>query len=720
MKLYFHVHISATDTYITAAVETDNTDEDLKSCLKPVCKCLEEKASLCIDLNNLKLFNDKKKPVQLTDAVASLGNGVDLTVQATQIENKNKIVYEKSDIRKVSNGYGLVKHDGKSALHCENDEVVAPLLKKALQHASKKRNDLALLQYKEVLSAHANNHDALFGAAYIYYKAERYKDCVPYFEKLVSKGASEEVTVLLDFSRALTKAGDPNKAASVISRCINDLKRLSHSATQIHDANVALGEALESMGQLPNAFQLYLTVSQMTEKQHLSALIGYARIGYQINHVSLDDVFIVILNAVAHRKNDTKFHSYFADMVQENGGYDALRKQMHDLWFDAQTVLYIGTFLRECGALEECLKLVKHAFSLSASNNVALLVLHIHENLCLVQEGLAHVAGFFNSSLEHQVVRRIDLSPFAKVIKYIEKNETEQLETYVCQQLAPEKEAKMPLPKGNLSSTELELLALYFTVVKIFYVNGYLSAVPLFIKLLDPLFKANEKLHLTSIRNEQAYYRCMSQIYETLPPPTQSTSATPKLYFVGESHVLPAAWRTVKGTSNEFTIHPVLVTGLKINHLRKESRFYTKFSLQHALNDVPQGAACVFAFGEIDCREGIVRAVEKCSYDSVEECMKSLVEVYVKCLLDVQKKKKAKIFVHPVPPVLAETLENVVKFNTILKARVVKTPKLLWLDFFDDLLDGEGGQMKAEYEFDGTHLNPSYLSLLERSIEKHL
>lgn len=716
MKLYFHLQLLHSGSYLTAAVETENADDNLKSCLNHLCKFLYEKRKIDIDVHHLQLFNEKKKSVSLDAVISSFTNGVDLMVKVDDVASKSKIIYEKTDIQNADSGYGSVKSD--SLVYSGNDETVAPLLKKASKHLTNKRHDLALSIYMDVLKTHPNNHDALFGVAYIYFNAERFKESTTYFEKLISKGPADEV-LLLDFSRALIQSGDAAKAASVVSRCINDLKRSNKPVEQIHDANVVLGEALESMGQLPNAFQLFLTVSQMTEKQHLAGLIGYARIGYQINHVTLDDVFIVILNAVAHHKNDTKFHSYFADMVQETGGFDALRKQMHDLWFDSKTVLYIGTFLRECGALDECLKLIKHAFSLDSSNtNIALLILHIYENLCTVEPGLTVAAEFFNAMLQHQVVRKIDLSPFTKVIQFLEKKELDKLEQYLCQQLAPEKEAKQPSPKGNLSTTELELLGLYFTVVKICYVNGYLNVIPLFIKLMDPLFKMNDDLHTTSIRNEQAYYSCISKIYEAVPPSCSAVSSQ-KLYFVGDSHVLPVAWRTISGSGSEYCIHPILVTGLKIWHLRKESRFYTKSSFHHSLKAIPQGAVCVFAFGEIDCREGITSAVQKCKYDSIDDGMKHLVEIYVKCLLEVKKKKKAKIFVHPIPPVLKETIKNVIKFNEHLKSRVLKTPKLFWLDFLEELID-ENDSLKNLYEFDGTHLHPKYVSLLESSLQKHL
>jgi len=720
MKLYFHFQLVPLDSYITAAVETEGTDDKVKGCLKNLCEYLYEKRKLDIDVNNLQLFNEKKKSISLDAVVNTFSNGSDLTVKVDESACKNKITCEKSDIQSSTDtGIGSLKLASGAATKADDDDTIAPLLKKASKQLSNKRHDLALEIYNDVLKAHPNNHDALFGVAYIYFNVERYKESTAYFQKLISKGPADEV-LLLDYSRALIHSGDATKAASVVSRCINDLKRSNKPVEQIHDSNVVLAEALESMGQLPNAFQLYLTVSQMTEKQHLAALIGYARIGYQINHVTLDDVFIVILNAVAHHKNDTKFHSYFADMVRENGGFDALRKQMHDLWFDAKTVLYIGTFLRECGALDECLKLVKHAFSLDKTNaNITLLLLHIHENLCNIEPGLTLTAEFLNAKLSYQLVRKIDLSPFTRVIKFLEKKETSQLEEYLCKQLAPEKEARQPMPKGNLSNMELDLLGLYFTIVKACYVNGHLNIVPLFVKLLDPLFKMTDDLHKTSIRNEQAYYSCISNIYATLPPTTASLTL-PKIYMIGDSHVLPAAWRTVKGNNgNQFCINPVLVTGLKIWHLRKESQFYTKSSYQNSLKTIPQGATCIFTLGEIDCREGVEKAVQTCKYDSRDEAMKHLVDIYVKCLLDVKKTKKGKIFVHPVSPVLKETFNSVSSFNQHLKNRILKTPKLMWLEFVDDLVS-ENDVLKKEYEFDGTHLHPNYVALLERGLQKHL
>ena len=43
-------------------------------------------------------------------------------------------------------------------------------------------------------------------------------------------------------------------------------------------------------------------------------------------------------------------------------------------------------------------------------------------------------------------------------------------------------------------------------------------------------------------------------------------------------------------------------------------------------------------------------------------------------------------------------------------------PSLYWLDFFDALLSPDGDALAAGLALDGTHLHPSYVSLLEAAL----
>jgi len=92
------------------------------------------------------------------------------------------------------------------------------------------------------------------------------------------------------------------------------------------------------------------------------------------------------------------------------------------------------------------------------------------------------------------------------------------------------------------------------------------------------------------------------------------------------------------------------------------------------------------------------------------------VDIYIKTLLKLISDRQFKIYIHPVVPVLNETRYIVKMFNEILKQNVEKHTKLHWLNFFDELLSNNGSNLKPEFELDGTHLHPKYVSLLESAL----
>jgi len=125
----------------------------------------------------------------------------------------------------------------------------------------------------------------------------------------------------------------------------------------------------------------------------------------------------------------------------------------------------------------------------------------------------------------------------------------------------------------------------------------------------------------------------------------------------------------------------------------------------------------VFVFGEIDCREGLLIAVDKCKYESLEEGIAVGVKAYVKAIENVSKNRQLTAYVHPIVPVLDATRSTVIAFTKHLKEAVLKSPVLRWLEFFDDLLTPEGG-FKLDYYLDGTHMSPTYSPLLERALNQ--
>ena len=87
----------------------------------------------------------------------------------------------------------------------------------------------------------------------------------------------------------------------------------------------------------------------------------------------------------------------------------------------------------------------------------------------------------------------------------------------------------------------------------------------------------------------------------------------------GDSHSMSSAWHTITVKSQRRLLVPKLVTGLKCFHLRPESDFFPKYNFKCVVDTIPDGADVVFMFGEIDCRDGIIRGVERAAYKDLEE-----------------------------------------------------------------------------------------------------
>ena len=163
------------------------------------------------------------------------------------------------------------------------------------------------------------------------------------------------------------------------------------------------------------------------------------------------------------------------------------------------------------------------------------------------------------------------------------------------------------------------------------------------------------------------------------------------------------------------------MTGLKHWHLRPGADFYPKRNFQTVVKEaIPDGADVVFLFGEIDCREGILVAVEKGRYPSLAAGMEATMAHFFAAVEELRVKRKLnRVFIHPIVPVLNETRQIVTQYNALFKERVLATGgRLTWLDgVFEGLLTPGGGALRPEYEFDGTHLHPSYLTLVADAVD---
>ena len=249
---------------------------------------------------------------------------------------------------------------------------------------------------------------------------------------------------------------------------------------------------------------------------------------------------------------------------------------------------------------------------------------------------------------------------------------------------------------------------------------GFIQFCDPLVQLLTPLREGRD-LHMTSIRNEQAYFACVSMLTKDVPRPIDFS--LPSIYVVGDSHTLSSAWRTVSIGEKLHLLRPFLVTGLKIWHLREKSRFYPKRNFWSVIERIPQGATVIMLLGEIDCREGLLVAMEKLKYDSLEEGARATISIYKQILEKLQKERGFRILVHPPVSTLKETRPIIHTFSVVLKEEIssIASPTLQFLDVADKFVTPDWSTLKPQYELDGTHLRSCYVpEILEPALNQML
>ena len=267
--------------------------------------------------------------------------------------------------------------------------------------------------------------------------------------------------------------------------------------------------------------------------------------------------------------------------------------------------------------------------------------------------------------------------------------------------------------------------------------------------------------------------------------PTTTTSTigidididTRYIYVLGDSHTLPLAWHhhtsNTPNTPNILFV-PRLVTGVKHWHLRDFkyqdkhgkslpitsaqkhlNQFYPKVNFNQVVASIPMQSEVLLLIGEIDCREGILTAVEKGQYTTIVEGIECVIDIAINSIKTIIKSKQIKsLYIHPVLPILNETRPLVMEYNHIYRQKIEKAaiPNVYWLDFVDILTRSTNAStttntnvnintntnttttssssssssssstqcgLVSDYKLDGTHINPTkYIPLVINSINQ--
>ncbi len=448
-----------------------------------------------------------------------------------------------------------------------------------------------------------------------------------------------------------------------------------------------------------------------------------------------DEALRVYLRLLVSQSENKVVREAFSNVLQTEGALQVLRDDLQEGESAAQAYDFLASIVKDYGAIDEATVLYSIATRIDPTNvNSVLSYVHTLELSCEYQIAMERINDF---AAQNRRVRAGSVSGLA-VAQIFEK-----LGRVNGRPLLHSWEDDRPVPRLSVAHAgdsadpktsqevftpeSLDFLGLLFTACKIAYVAGDLELLVPLIELVH-VETVGRDLHKTLIRNEAAYFGCVRELVSMLPSPRpaqagerciEDSTKQPPIYVVGDSHSLSCGWHTIEDHNGHIRIlRPMLVTGLKCWHMRPESRFYPKVNLHNVLSQIPRGADVLFIFGEIDCREGLLVSVERCRYKDVDEGIAVTVDIYVQKLLEIHEEYEFNILVHPVPPVLDLTRDVVKRFNRVCQAKVqeVQHSSMRYLDFAHRLLAADGGLAEG-LGYDGTHLHPRYLALLEDAVK---
>lgn len=613
--------------------------------------------------------------------------------------------------------------------------------------------------FEQVLALIPNQKMCLLQLGKIWLSVKNYDKALPYLMRGVEVHSLDP-----EFHSTLGDCLYASEAYAEALQCyLNALataKKAGQSPSALNKFKVLAGRAMYGAGQKDSAVQIYTSILKEDENED-DALVEYGKALVEVDKRT--DALHVFLRVLVHKPDHVETRQQITHILRGEGGVEMLAQELAAVPASAAAAFgFLATVIKDYGAVQESTQLYLKALALKPqSSSYALNLIHGLEVLNQYQQAFDEVKAFCKANAQMTLVSD-DVSTLscADILRAIadvedllehsgrlqemqrhggdkisknqrkkqnkaksnagaEKNPEESADGDSNKEEA-EKETPEKMsgggPKRPYSAEELDLLAFFCTLAKIVFIVGALDLVQALVKLIEPVREGRE-LHTTTIRNELAYYCCIAQLmgYHKLP-----LKDNRPLYVAGDSHSMATAWHTLNIKGEERLLKPMLVTGLKMWHLRPESVFFPKNNFYNVVSTIPPHSDVVFLFGEIDCREGLIVSVEKCRYRDLKEGAQVTIQIFINVLKELRQKYKWNIYIHPVVPVLNETRNIVKQFNEVYKEHVMRTPGLHWLDFFGDLLTPDGTGFNTAYELDGTHMNPTYLPLLEKAMNATL
>lgn len=505
-----------------------------------------------------------------------------------------------------------------------------------------------------------------------------------------------------------------------------------------HDIKAKTAHALFMQGKHQEAFTLYSEILRV-DANHSLSLLGYAEEMFRRQQFreTLDvtlRVLIVFGTGIEDTEESKRAGLLFAKLISKPGIINQILAFLKPSLESAEALDFLARISLSYGEVVGSVQLMQAAAKINPNeakyiNNLmdALEIVFQYDKAFILAkyylkaQGNRSVGGIFASdvlkALEEK--RVIVAEPSAKIAE-----DTQDITT-----AEPLADASAQAHTDTLyTEDELKLLSLYFKVVKLLYVSGDIETAKAVFETIKPARDNGGGLHFTLIRSDNSYYGYIEALLQNpidLSEKNRLEQEKKLIYVIGDSHILSSAWRNIENEkSGKRLFKPFLINGCKIWHLRKESHAFPKVAFYQALKQLPKHAEVLLVLGEVDCREGVLMALQKGRYQqSLDEAFKVLVDIYIDIMQQIAAKYRiAKLYIQPAPPVLNETRPIISIFNRHLAARLIdlkqKEPNspLQWIHIESEVLTLGKDSLLDEMKLDGSHLHPHYVSLIQNAL----
>ncbi|KAH3838843.1 hypothetical protein DPMN_112259 [Dreissena polymorpha] len=301
---------------------------------------------------------------------------------------------------------------------------------------------------------------------------------------------------------------------------------------------------------LKNEKDMAITVLQGILRENLDnddALTEYAQLLFSLGPEQCEEAMTVILGVLARKQGDKRAKEVFAEMMRDAKGMEVLKKAAKSVFNDSAALVYLASCLRDHSVINSSLELFENALEISPNDpSIALIYIHTLEVidnhikiLNFAQDFMKRYDSPGIGCMMHSCLNTIYDIIFSNILS----GTGDKIE------LAKELDFETPTPEASYTYTDDDryFLAFVFTVVKVLFVNGHLCGIPWLLKVMSSFYQGRD-LHKSNIRNEAAYFNCIHEIMKTFSDHLPDLRAVPDdnvLYFVGDSHCIPAAWQTL-------------------------------------------------------------------------------------------------------------------------------------------------------------------------------